>query len=120
MQGEFNWDDAPEPQPAEGRGPEEPRKLTIDERFAAFKENHKDVLILFERFARELRAAGHTRLGSKLIWERIRYEKLTSAHGTEMPALDNNFTSRLTRWLVDKCPEFDGYFETRKLKEKSE
>jgi len=114
VQGEFNWDETPEPEPEPA--PERPRKLTIDERFELFCAQHSDVLSLFERFAKELRASGYTKLGSKLIWERIRWERMTSAHGTETPALNNIFTSRISRWLVERDPSFKGCFETRRLK----
>jgi hypothetical protein len=92
------------------------REKSIDERFQAFKEEHPDVLAMFRRFACELRAAGHQRAGAKLIWERLRWERMTSAHGSGVPALNNNFTSRLARWLIEEDPTFDGWFEMRRLK----
>jgi hypothetical protein len=98
--------------------PEPAPEKSLDERFEEFKEAHPDVLVLFRRFACELRAAGHERAGSKLIWERIRYEKMTSAHRNceDGFALNNNFTSRVARWLMEVDPSFIGWFETRKLK----
>jgi hypothetical protein len=89
---------------------------SIEERFDAFKREHPDVLEMFERFARELRSSGQKRGSSKLIFERLRWEHLTCAHGAEAPALNNDYTSRLARWLIERDRSFDGWFETRQLK----
>jgi hypothetical protein len=90
--------------------------LSIEQQFIKFCAEHADVLVLFERFARELKAAGHARGSSKMIWERLRWERLTSAHGAESPALNNVFTSRISRWLMERDPSFCGFFEVRELK----
>lgn len=92
------------------------REKSLDAQFATWADEHKDVLTLFERFARELRSAGHKKAGAKLIWERLRWERMTSAHGTGCPALNNNWTSRLARWLIAKDGSFNGFFELRELK----
>jgi hypothetical protein len=100
--------------------PEIDFERSIDERFAIFCAEHPDVLAMFRRFATELRDAGHKKAGAKLIWERLRWERLTSAHGAVCPALNNDFTSRLARWLVSVDPGFEGFFETRVLKSRGE
>lgn len=92
------------------------RELSIDEQFTEWSRQHPDVLSLFRRFAKELREKGHKRIGAKLITERIRFERLTSAHGADSPAINNNYTSRLARWLISVEPSYEDFFELRTLK----
>lgn len=100
----FDWAEAQE------------RERSIDEQFAEWSRQHPDVLSMFRRFAGDLREKGHKRIGAKLITERIRFERLTSAHGASSPCINNNFTSRLARWLIAQEPSYGDFFELRVLK----
>lgn len=94
---------------------------SLDEKWATWSQAHPDILILFERFAYELKNAGRKRAGAKLLAERLRWHALTSAHGVEAPAIDNNMVSRMARWLMEKNPEdFGGFFEVRRLRSRGE
>lgn len=100
------------PAPAEPNGR---RKRTIQERFDEFLRKHPDVYALFKRFAFELLRAGRTHYGSKGIAERIRWHYATSSGGGGDFKLNNVFTSRLSRKLIEEHPEFRGFFELRRL-----
>lgn len=93
------------------------RARTIQERFAEFDRAHPDVYELFRRFAFELRDAGRKRYSAKALIERIRWHMATSSTEEEFK-INNVFTSRYVRKLVEQCPEFEGFFELRKLKAK--
>jgi hypothetical protein len=96
--------------------PGHPRRRTIEERFRAFHEARPDVYQTFKRLALELRRAGRERYGAKSIMETIRFYFATSGKDAEGWKVNNSFTSRYVRMLVEEHPEFDQFFETRALK----
>lgn len=90
----------------------------IGERFWSFHLAHPFVYDALVRLALDWQRTGHGRCGMKMLWERLRWELLTSADFAtlgERPALDNRYTSRYARLLMDD-PRFRGMFETRALK----
>ncbi|HEY7328515.1 MAG TPA: hypothetical protein VH592_12780 [Gemmataceae bacterium] len=95
----------------------EDKSLTIQERFEQFHAHHPDVYELFKRFAFELRCAGRQKYGAKSIMERIRWHVATSSAGDEEEEfkLNNIFTSRYVRLLINEHPEFAEFFELRRL-----
>lgn len=105
------FDDVPDPPPAARRG----RRRTIRERYEEFVESHPDVPALFEKLAGELLAAGRKRFGAKALVEVVRWHYATSTSG-ETPKLNDHFTAHLARDLIARRPEFDGFFELRKLR----
>ena len=64
----------------------------------------------------KLKAKGIARYGAKAIWEVLRYELALKAVTTgEKYALNNNYTSRFARKLMEE-EDFAGFFELRQLK----
>ena len=94
------------------------RRLQLDAEFDRFLAENPDVYRRFRTIAVKLKAKGFNRWGAKAIWEVLRYEMaLKSVTTGEKYALNNNFTSRFARKLMDEEPEdFAGFFETRTLK----
>ena len=88
---------------------------TIDERFEEYHARNPLVFKLFEKFAREIWMAGHSRYSAKAIIERVRWEVYVKTK-EESFKINNNFTSRYARLLVKKHPEFEGFFEMRELR----
>jgi hypothetical protein len=80
-----------------------------------FLAEHPDVWALFVRFARELIASGRPHGGAKAIWERIRWERATSAHrGRDVDfALNNNLVAPLARIFAATYPEHAEFFRFR-------
>lgn len=91
---------------------------TIQEQFERFHEKHPDVYDLFKRFAWQLRMAGRPRFGAKAIYERIRWERMTSSAGDEeeVAKLPNNYTSRYVRLLIEEDESFAGFFRLARLR----
>lgn len=100
--------------PAVDPEPVAEEKPSLAEQFEAFDRSHPDVYALFTQFASELREAGRESYGAKSIMERIRWHYATSSRG-ETFKINNNYTSRYARKLIHERPEFDGFFETRRL-----
>jgi hypothetical protein len=96
--------------------PRERERPTIQERFEAFDAAHPDVYATFALMAGQLRAAGKTRIGAKRILEVIRYEHDTSGKDTSGWKINNSFSSRFARKLIQSDPTYAPYFETRELK----
>jgi hypothetical protein len=93
------------------------RKLTIQERFVRFHAQFPDVYALFKRFAFEVRDSGRAHYGSKGIFERVRWHYATSSGGgADEFKLNNSFSSRFARLLIEEHPEFEGFFELRRLR----
>lgn len=87
----------------------------IQEQFERFDVAHPEVYEYFARAARELVAAGRSRLGAKHIMEHLRWETRAGAPTSERPyKLNNNYASRYVRKLLREHPELEPFIETRR------
>jgi hypothetical protein len=89
---------------------------TINERFLAFHEANPRVYDDLVRLALETKASGYTKYGFEELWARLRWERWTQTSGREDFKLNDHFTSRYARMLMQLNPELDGFFETRRLR----
>ena len=63
-----------------------------------------------------LKRSGHTHYGIGALWESVRYDysvRLGPDHGFKM---NNNYRSRMARYIMDRNPSLEGFFETRRLR----
>lgn len=88
---------------------------SIDERFREFHEKNPQVLERLVALARQAIRAGKTRIGAKTLVEVARWHFWLETEGDEFK-INNSFTSRYSRLLVETHPEFEGLFETRELR----
>jgi hypothetical protein len=98
-------------------------KLTIKDKFIDFHKSNPEVYELFEHFTNEAIAAGMTKIGSKFVFERIRWEMMVKTKGagycvaTKRPLkLNNNFTPWYARLFMAKNRKHIGVFELRTIK----
>lgn len=84
---------------------------TAAERFVV---EHPDAWRLFVRFTFERIRVGAVHGGAKAVWERIRWERDTTAHhaGREW-CLNNNLVASLARAFERTYPEHAGFFRKR-------
>lgn len=87
---------------------------TIQERFEAFDAAHPEVYRELVDAARRLRQKDRKRFGIRTIWERMRWTLEIEADGEYK--FNDHYTSRYVRKMVAEYPEFEGMFETRKLR----
>ncbi|MCX2949911.1 hypothetical protein V1227_18755 [Lentzea sp. DG1S-22] len=88
---------------------------TIQERFQQFHLDNPEVFEALERLAGEWFSAGMRKLGVKMLWETMRWERSkAAAPGTF--ALNDAYTSRYARELVNRHPEWAPYIELRELR----
>lgn len=88
---------------------------SIDERFRKFHEQNPQVLIRLVALAHEAMDRGKRRIGAKTLVEVARWHVWLETEGDEF-RINNSFTSRYARLLVELHPEFEGLFEIRELR----
>lgn len=89
---------------------------TVYKHFLDFHIKFPQVYILFEKFALQLIAKGETKLGSKMIIERIRWEIKTNSKDNDGFKINNNFTAHYSRLFIKYNPLYKDYFEFREIK----
>ena len=90
---------------------------SIDTAFKEFHFTHPGVYYQLENLATQWFDRGHQRLGMKALWERARWE-MTLYHDAEKSEykLNNSYTSRYARLLLERHPEWKGRIKTRTLR----
>ena len=98
------------------------RRLQLDAEFDRFVADNPEVYEKFRMLAVKLKAKGFERWGAKAIWEVLRYElAISTTANVKDYRLNNNYTSRMARKLMNEYPEdFGDFFEVRKLKTDTE
>lgn len=93
-----------------------PRRLTPDEAFDIYHRENPQVYRLFQRFARELRVAGHQHGSAEQIVQRIRWEYAAIAPIDAAGFKFNDwYRARYARMLARDFPtEFGDFFSFRK------
>lgn len=92
-----------------------PRKRSIAERFEDFHRDNPQVYAELLKLAKRAAARGCTRLGIKCLWESVRYNLSVSTYSPDGYKLNNDFTARYARLLMEQEPELAGLFETRAM-----
>lgn len=87
----------------------------IDAEFRAFDRSNPEVFHLYRELAEKIRSQGWTRYSSDAIMHRIRWH-FQVEQGARDWKLNDHYTSRYARLLMDIDPTFRGFFETRKLR----
>jgi len=97
--------------------------MTVKDKFLAFHAANPHVYSLYKRFAYEAFAAGATKISSKLIIERIRWETTISTTGAGWHVaagkkflVDNRFTCWYARQFIKDFPKLASRLELRVIK----
>lgn len=88
---------------------------TIQDRFETFHQLNPWVLESLIQIAREYRSAGRERIGVKALVEILRWHMSQKTRGDHFK-LNNSYTSRYARLIVEKAPDLDGMIELRELR----
>lgn len=91
--------------------------MTAEERFLAFHRDNPDVYQSLVDLARQAMRRGKTRVGMKMIWEVVRWDRfmLTEDSSSEFK-LNNNYHSRYARLIMQQESDLVGIFEIRGLR----
>jgi hypothetical protein len=92
-------------------------KTPINTRFKEFHREHPEVYKDLKHLALQAQLAGKRRIGMKFLFERLRWEMMVNPKYQHIDfELNNNFTSRYARMLMNEVPYLEGMFETRNLR----
>jgi hypothetical protein len=89
--------------------------VSIQERFEHFDQAHPEIYEEFRAIAHDLLRRGRSHYGSKAILEVIRYNRILSGKDEKFK-INNNYSSRYARKLMEEDERFRGFFEVRELK----
>lgn len=84
------------------------------ETFEEYQQRNPRIYKEFVNYAMELINAGETRIGSKAIFERIRYQ--SKIDRVDEFKINNNYTADYARKFEQDFPHFEGIFEKRVCK----
>lgn len=87
----------------------------LDLRFARFMREQTETFEALVEIVRELKELGESRVSMKFVVEIARYKFLIRRQSGQRYAIDNSFTSRLSRAIEKLHPELAGLFEMRSL-----
>lgn len=90
----------------------------IDDGFREFHARNPGVYDALVAVARRATAAGKKRLSAKLLYEVVRFETWLGDEGAAL-RMNNDFTSRYARLIMEREPDLRGAFVTHRLKEAS-
>lgn len=88
---------------------------TIDDAFRQFDREHPEVFRLFRDYAEQIRGRGFSRYSSDAILHRIRWWHHVEQADREFK-INDHFSSRYARLLIEVDPTFAGFFELRRLR----
>ena len=91
------------------------RHISTQERFEIFREANPHLYDRIVMFARRAKDRGK-RIGIKCLWELLRWHVYIELDTSEDFKLNNNFTSRYARLIMENERDLDGYFELRELR----
>lgn len=86
----------------------------IQRAFEEFHRQNHQVYAALVRMAFQYQKAGK-KVGIKHLWEVLRWQQFTGQLQFDEYKLNNNFTSRYARLIMEREPELKGFFEIRRL-----
>ena len=89
---------------------------TIQDRFDDFHRDHPDVYQELARLARILKSKGRTHYSIDALMHVVRWNYVISGEPSEDWKLNNDFSSRYARLLMEQEQDLTGFFELRRLK----
>lgn len=90
---------------------------SIDERFAAFHDENPHVYTELVALARRAHARGYRRIGIELLFAKLRWDRMMQTRADAFGfKLNDHFTSRYARLIMEQEPDLDGLFRTRALR----
>ncbi len=90
---------------------------SIDKRFDQFHAENPHVYQELVGLARKAKQRGYQRIGIELLFAQLRWSRMMRTRADEYGfKLNDHFTSRYARKIMDENADLAGIFNTRKLK----
>jgi len=90
--------------------------MSIQERFEKYHSDNPIVYETLVKLAREAKRAGKTKIGVKLLVETTRWELMLRVDTDEEFKINNSFSSRYARLIMEKEKDLNGFFNLKMLK----
>ncbi len=90
----------------------------IDDRFQNYIIANPRVFTLFWQYAEMVRATGRKRFSADAIVQQIRWHVNIELKRTDEFKINDHYSSRLARLLIERDPTYEGFFELRELRGK--
>ena len=87
---------------------------SIQSQFDRFHEQNPQVFAEAVKRAREMRATGRAQYSMHTILQKICWDTDIETTGRDFK-INNNYSSRYARLIVEQYPEFEGFFQMREL-----
>ena len=87
-----------------------------EHRFRGWIKRNMHILDAYAKLALDMYATGKRRYGSKCIWEVLRYHHDLETQGDVRWRFCNDYTPYISRMLVRRFPQLEGFFRYRKTK----
>lgn len=92
-------------------------RLSIQQRFDEFHAANPHVYTRLRDLALDMRRRGRSRGSIELLFAGLRWEHWIATRDPNSDfRLNDHYTSRYARLLMQREPELDGFFETRELR----
>lgn len=89
--------------------------MTLEERAREFNAQNPGVYYDLVSLARYTKARGATKCGISMLWEVLRWKRMTgTARDPEGFKLNNSYRAWYARMIMDREPDLVGFFETRR------
>lgn len=92
------------------------RTLSIQERFERFHAENPAVYAELVKLARRARNRGHKRMGIEVLFGALRWRRYMATTDPSGFKLNDHYTSRYARLIMELESDLAGFFETRTLK----
>ena len=92
------------------------QEKTLDEKFRKYHEENPEIYSSLVELARHAKCKGHRKLGMKMLFEVVRWQRILQAEDPEGFKINNNFHSRYARLIMEVEPDLQGIFDLRKLR----
>ena len=89
---------------------------TIETEFLKYHRANPHVYQMLVKLARQVKASGRKQYGIKSLFERLRWHMDFETKSVAPFKLNNNYTGRYARLLMEQEPELRGIFITRELR----
>lgn len=86
-----------------------------DQKFWEFHKKNPQVFDELVKLCEQAKRAGRKRIGIKMMFEVLRWNRHMDTSDEDFK-LNNNYAPRYARILVEKHPEYNGLFETRRIR----
>jgi hypothetical protein len=87
----------------------------IAKRFRQYHETNPQVYDTLVKLARQMKSLGHKHIGIKMLFEVVRWQMMLTTTDPSGYKLNNDYTSRYARLIMDSEPDLAGMFELRTL-----